>query len=198
MKRPTRTAGKTAKKARLKRAVAKRFTRTRSATPGDLEARVNALAKELSEAREQQTATIEVLKVISSSPGDLEPVFNAILEKAMHLCEASFGGLFLLEDERYFPAALHGVPEGYAAFLSDNTVKPGPGTAPDRLWRGEHFVHNIDLAAEEAYRRGDPQRRALVDLGGARSAVQVALRKDKAVIGIVTPPRGAPLYRRAD
>ena len=104
----------------------------------------------------------------------------------MHLCEASFGGLFLLEDDRYFPAALHGVPERYAAFLANNTTKPGPGTAPDRLWRGERFVHNIDLAAEEPYRRGDPQRRALVDLGGARSAIQVSLRKDGAVLGIMT------------
>src|SRR5204862_14225 len=58
--------------------------------------------------------------------------------------------------------------------------------APDRLWRGERLVHNIDLTAEEPYRQGDPQRRALVDLGGARSAIQVSLRKDDAVLGIMT------------
>jgi GAF domain-containing protein len=51
---------------------------------------------------------------------------------------------------------------------------------------GEAFVHNVDLASEEPYRTGDPQRRALVDLGGARTALQAALRKDDAVLGIIT------------
>jgi GAF domain-containing protein len=147
--------------------------------------------RELTESLQQQTATSDVLRVISSSPGELEPVFDAMLEKAMHLCEAAFGGLWTLEKDRYVAVALRGVPQPYATFLGETTVVPGPGTAPYRLSHGERVVHNVDLASEEAYRAGDPQRRALVDLGGARTALQVALRKEDAVLGVIT------IYRQA-
>jgi signal transduction histidine kinase len=144
------------------------------------------LLNELRESLQQQTATADVLQVINSSPGVLAPVFEAMLEKAMHLCEAAFGGLWMFEGDRYVAVALRGVPQRYAAFLTEMTLMPGPGTAPDRILHGERVVQNIDLASEEPYRAGDPQRRALVDVGGARTALQVALRKDAAVLGVIT------------
>jgi two-component system, NtrC family, sensor kinase len=54
-----------------------------------------------------------------------------------------------------------------------------------RLLAGEAVVHEPDLMAGEAYRQGIPARRALVDLGGARSAVWVALRNDDALHGTI-------------
>jgi GAF domain-containing protein len=144
------------------------------------------LLSELRESLQQQTATAEVLQVINSSAGSLTPVFEAMLDRAMHLCEAAFGGIWILEGDRYTAVALQGVPEAYAAFLARTTLIPGPGTASYRLMHGEPFVHNLDLKSEEPYQRGDRQRRALVDLGGARTALQAALRKDDAVLGIIT------------
>src|SRR5262245_30118889 len=63
----------------------------------ELEQKLEARTRELSEALEQQTATSEVLGVISSSPGELEPVFEAMLANAVRICEAKFGNLYLHE-----------------------------------------------------------------------------------------------------
>ena len=74
----------------------------------DLERQLALAGSELSEAREQQAATAEVLRVISSSPGKLEHVFETILANATRLCEAKFGNLFLLENDAFRAVAMHG------------------------------------------------------------------------------------------
>jgi len=144
------------------------------------------LITETREALEQQTATAEVLQVINSSPGDLRPVFDAMLEKAMRLCDAAFGTLATFDGTTLRTAATRGVPAEYARFRMNNPPVYGPKTAPGRFIAGERLIHNIDLKAEDAYQEGEPNRRALVDIGGARSALQVALRKDEALLGSMT------------
>jgi signal transduction histidine kinase len=144
------------------------------------------LITETREALEQQTATAEVLQVINASPGDLAPVFDAMLEKAMRLCDAAFGTLATFDGTTLRTAATRGVPAEYAQFRMNNPPVYGPKTAPGRFIAGERLIHNIDLKAEDAYLEGEPNRRALVDMGGARSALQVALRKDDALLGSMT------------
>jgi len=156
-------------------------------TIAELEQRLEASLAERDELLQQQAATNEVLQVISASSGDLAPVFDAMLERAMRLCEAAFGGLWVFEGERYLAVALRGVPPAYASYLGSTTLVPGPHTAPYRFLKGERSaIQNIDLAAEEPYQAGDPQRRALVDLGRARTALQVPLVRDQRVLGVIT------------
>jgi class 3 adenylate cyclase len=150
----------------------------------DLQDQVVTLARELKEAREQQTATAEVLQVTNSSPGDLAPVFDAMLEKAMSLCEASFGSLWTLEGDRFHPVAHRGLPARYAEYLRRDVPAAGTGTGRARLLAGEAFAHIANLADDEPYRTGEPHRRALVDLGGARTALLVPLRRDDTVSGL--------------
>ena len=140
-------------------------------------------ATERDEALAREEAIAEVLAVINSSPGDLRPVFEAMLAMALRLCDASFGMMNTFDGERFHRAADCGVPNRYAEFRRHNTLAFAPNTAPGRILAGQDVVHNVDLKAEEAYERGDPNRRALVDLGGARSHVAVALRKDGSLLG---------------
>jgi GAF domain-containing protein len=141
------------------------------------------LLTETREALEQQTATTEVLQVINTSPGDLAPVFDAILEKAMRLCEAAFGVLWTFEGEIGQVAALRGVPPAFAEFLRRGPHRETSSTANSRLRRGEHVVQIADSEDDDAYRSGEPVRRAMVELGGARTMLAVPLRKDATLLG---------------
>src|SRR6516225_5462021 len=142
----------------------------------------DALQRDLTNAENQQTATSQVLQVINSSLGDLTSVFDAILEKAMHLCDATIGTLWTFDGECCQIVAQHGMPARVRELLS-GPLRPHPEIGLGRILRGEHLVINQDMVGEAVYRAGDPIRRAMVDVGGARSAAQIALRKDDALIG---------------
>src|SRR5205823_8824464 len=81
------------------------------------------LLNELRQSLQQQTATADVLRVISSSAGELQPVFDTMLAKAVALCEASFGAMWLVDGEGYRTAALHGdLPEAYVEQWRSGTL----------------------------------------------------------------------------
>src|SRR5262249_55007623 len=143
------------------------------------------LLAETREALEQQTATAEILQVINSSPGDLTPVFDTMLENAMRLCEAAFGELDAYDGEGFHSAAMRGLPSPYAEFRTSRTHVYGPGTVPARFLAGEHLIHVADVKAEKAYLDGERNRRALVDLGGARTVMAVPLLNEDTLVGFI-------------
>jgi two-component system, NtrC family, sensor kinase len=128
-------------------------------------AEVARLARELNEAREQQTATSDVLRVISASSGELEPVFQAMLENATRLCEAKFGLLLRFDGSAFHLAASVGTPPELSEFLTRRgPFQPVTGSHLDRLTRTKQVSHTADYSAE-----GIPS--PAVTLGGARSTV---------------------------
>src|SRR6516225_8247573 len=110
------------------------------------------LAHELSEAREQQAATSEVLRVISSSPGDLKPVFETMLANAVRICEAKYGLLLLYDGKQFRAAALHDLPPAYAdAVRAQPVAEPRPGDGLLTLVDTKQVVQIADVAIEPAY-----------------------------------------------
>jgi two-component system, NtrC family, sensor kinase len=91
MTRPSRTGGKTseAKARNATPAKGRKTTKTkRRIAPAATRVKrrpVSGPSKDLQDAREQQAATAEILKVIASSPSDVQPVFEAIASSANRL-----------------------------------------------------------------------------------------------------------------
>src|SRR6516162_2868674 len=88
------------KGAKSRRRITGLRSKTTKATDVDRLRAANAdLKKKLTEAREQQAATSEILRVISSSHSDLQPVFDTIARSAVDLCGATYGVVFRYDGE---------------------------------------------------------------------------------------------------
>jgi GAF domain-containing protein/DNA-binding response OmpR family regulator/nitrogen-specific signal transduction histidine kinase/HPt (histidine-containing phosphotransfer) domain-containing protein len=141
------------------------------------------LLTELRESLQQQTATAEVLQVINSSPGELQPVFEAILEKAHTHCGATRGGLYLFDGETFRPVAAQGVPQDLAE-QRRRGISVRQASYWEPLLAGAPLVHIADLRLID-----DPVARAAAERG-ARTSLLLALRKDGALLGVITCARG--------
>jgi GAF domain-containing protein len=140
---------------------------------------------DLSESLEQQTATSEVLRVISRSPGELEPVFQSMLEKAVQICNAKFGILFLTEGDAFRTVALYGAPPAYADVRRrDPVIRPGPETAIGRASTTKQPVQVVDAQAEPAY-YSDPSRADFLNLTGVRTTIAVPMVKEDELVGVI-------------
>src|SRR5262245_34254783 len=156
--------------------------------PADLEHQLEECRRELAEAREQQTATSEVLKVISSSPGDLEPVFQAILTNATRICEAKFGALYLSEGDAVRTVATSGVSRQVDEELrSAGLRRPSPRTSLGRVIATKHSAHIADALSEPGFFDVKPGFSApqLSILAGARTLVAVPMLKEGALLGAI-------------
>ena len=69
-------------------------------------------------------------------------------------------------------------------------VSPDPGTTLDRIVNGERVIQVADIAESEGYRNRVRSRVGMVEIGGFRTLLSVALCKDLTVLGALH------IYRR--
>jgi signal transduction histidine kinase len=156
----------------------------------DLKQQLESCRRELDEAREQQAATSEVLRVISSSPGELEPVFQAVLASATRTCEAKFGLLYRIEGDSARIISRLGIPPAFAEYLKRGPHRPplnrlGPLTPIGRVIQSRQIVHIADYRTDQTYLDRDPITVAGIELGGIRTLIVVPMIKNDALIGAI-------------
>ncbi len=142
------------------------------------------LQRRLDESVAQQAATAEVMQLINASSGNLAPVFDAIVDKAMRLCDAGFGGLWVVEGDLARAAATRNLSDAYTEFLTRRPVLQAEAFGPKM--KDQPVVHIADLAMTESYRQRAPITVASVELGGIRTYLAVPLRESGALAGVIS------------
>src|SRR5262245_48960812 len=145
---------------------------------------VALLTRELDEARQQQAATADVLKVISQSGAELGLVLDTLVATAARICLAESGFIFRLQDGLCRMVASFGIPAEYKDFQARNPIAPGRGTLAGRAVLERRAVQIEDAAADPEYTRIEA-----VQLGNQRTMLGVPLVRDDALIGVITLAR---------
>src|SRR5258705_7720074 len=191
MARPSRTGGKTSeakarsagpakgrKTTKTKRRIAPAATRAKRGPASDP-------SKDLKEAREQQAATAEILKVIASSPDDVQPVLEAVAERAMSLLDAwsvlvtRFDGELL-----HFGAARGALPDTEQFLRSQYPMRPEAA-----VFAGRCVLERSAINISDAQVDPSPQNRDRARLRGFRAVLSVPMLRDGQPIGVISVSR---------
>ena len=156
----------------------------------DLGRRVEELSRELAEARDQQTATSEILRVIGRSKANVQPVFDAILSSAVRLLRGYSGAVSRIAADQIELAAFTSMDDAGDASL--RAVFPQSfksETAHARAIRDRAPINIADAQTDA----GVPEAvRASARARGYRSWVTVPLLRHDEAVGTIAVTRREP------
>ena len=164
--------------AKAKRAAVRRPAKTSTSRLGQIE-------QQLAEARAQQAATGEILKLIASAPADAQPVFDVLARSARQLCDGEFCFVLRFDGEHLHFAACHGLtPERLAAFREALPRPAGEDTAAGRAVLRGAAIQIPDAQEDPAYGALGVARAVTY-----RSLVAVPMLRDGRAIGAIVVAR---------
>src|SRR5690242_10387341 len=161
MRRRSKVGGEPAKARRgkavtPKQRAAPKAVRGRSSSVAGQQTQVVQLTRERDEAREQQKATAEILRVIRTSPADVQPVFETIVRNAVSFCGSLYAHVFRFDGELLHVVAPHNVAPSpwrhYADFLKAKyPMRPDSSQVSGRVLLKKSVVRLEDARADPDY-----------------------------------------------
>jgi signal transduction histidine kinase len=166
---------------KAKRGAASKPARSRRLSALSKDTEVARLARELAEAREQQTATAEVLRVISTSPTDERPVYETIVRKAVSLCGSLFANVFRFDGELlHFDASHNAGSAGYVELLrAKYPMRPDHSQVSGRVVLTKSMVRLEDALADPDYDKRFPRS------SGWRRMLGVPMLREGNLLGVI-------------
>jgi len=148
--------------------------------PSGGETEIARLTRELDEAREQQTATGDVLQVISRSTFDLQTVLSTLTESAARLCAADKGAIFQQDGDVLRMATNYGFSPEAEQYAAEHPAQPNRGSVTGRVVLEGKAIHIADVLADPEYAAF---ARGYQTVFGYRTYLGVPLLRDGTMIG---------------
>src|SRR5690242_735398 len=147
------------------------------------------LRREHDEAREQQKATAEILRVIRTSPADVQPVFETIVRNAVSLCGSLYAHVFRFDGELLHVVASHNVAPSpwrhYADFLKAKyPMRPDSSQVSGRVLLKKSVVRLEDARADP-----DCDQRSARGAGGEYWGCRCCARANRSALSSSAGPK---------
>ena len=190
MRRPSSTGGKTSKAKASNASPAKGRKTTKNKpriAPAATRAKRRSISdpsEDLKEAREQQAATAEILKVIASSPSDVQPVLDAIVANAGRLIGGFSAGVYRFVGDICYLGAITSVNPAGDEILRARFPRPIAGISHFEL---AHTGKTVEIADTET--DADLPLKEIARTRGFRSVLYSPLMSKGVAIGVASHGR---------